>query len=60
MDNSKCLFCVVYRTRADDENRVTLTPIPGYSDCQNDYINASYIDVSTITTYQDYNYAGTA
>lgn len=54
------VLCGISYTCADDENRVTLTPIPGYSDCQNDYINASYIDVSTITTYQYYNYAGTA
>lgn len=31
---------------SDDDNRVILTSIPGFDDCQHDYINASYVDVS--------------
>ena len=30
----------------DDDNRVKLKPLNGREDCQHDYINASYIDVS--------------
>ena len=30
----------------DDDNRITLQPTEGRSDCQNDYINACYINVS--------------
>ena len=30
----------------DDDNRVILIPILGQQDCQNDYINASFLDVS--------------
>ena len=30
----------------DDDNRVVLKQYPGHEDCQHDYINASYIDVS--------------
>ena len=29
----------------DDNNRIVLRPIEGHSDCQRDFINASYIDV---------------
>ena len=32
----------------DDENRIVLKPISGCSDRQQDYINASYIDVSIL------------
>ena len=32
----------------DDDNRIILNPIPGQQDCQNDYINASYLDVSIL------------
>ena len=28
----------------DDDNRIILKPIPG-TECQNDYVNASYIEV---------------
>ena len=31
----------------DDDNRILLKSIPEASDCQGDYINACYIDVST-------------
>ena len=30
----------------DDGNRVVLKPLHGYEDCQHDYVNASYVDVS--------------
>ena len=30
----------------DDDNRVVLRPLEGHEDCQSDYINASYVDVS--------------
>ena len=32
----------------DDNNRIVLMPIEGHSDCQRDFINACYIDVSRI------------
>ena len=31
---------------ADDDNRIALKPIPEAEDCQKDYINACYVDVS--------------
>ncbi len=31
---------------ADDDNLIILDPILGQEDCQSDYINASYVDVS--------------
>ena len=31
---------------SDDDNRVILKSISGFDDCQHDYINASYVDVS--------------
>ena len=34
----------------DDHNRIALAPIPGHDDCQRDYINACYIDVSIYVT----------
>ena len=30
----------------DDDNRVILEPLLEYNDCQRDYINACYVDVS--------------
>ena len=30
----------------DDDNHVVLRPLEGHEDCQSDYINASYINVS--------------
>ena len=35
----------------DDDSRVILKPLPGRDDCQHDYINASYVDVSTSVLY---------
>ena len=33
-------------TPVDDDHRVTLRPLTGHEDCQTDYINAGYVDVS--------------
>ena len=33
---------------SDDDNRVVLKPIDGIDDCQHDYINASFVNVSYI------------
>ncbi len=33
-------------THADDDNRIVLQPLSGQEDCQSDYINACYVDVS--------------
>ena len=30
----------------DDDNKIPLQPIPDTPDCQEDYINACYVDVS--------------
>ena len=30
----------------DDDNRIVLKPLTDINDCQRDYINACYIDVS--------------
>ena len=30
---------------ADDEHRIVLEPLEGFTDCQHDFMNASYIDV---------------
>ena len=30
---------------ADDDHRISLMPLPNFPECQNNYINASYIDV---------------
>ena len=30
----------------DDDNRIKLKPVGGRADCQRDYINASYVNVS--------------
>ena len=35
-----------YVLYSDDENRITLIPIDENEDCQREYINASYVDVS--------------
>ena len=51
-----------YNSLIDDDNRIILNPIPGQQDCQNDYINASYLDVSiysimlSLTVQCYYNY----
>ena len=33
-------------TVLDDEHRMQLKPLPDHRDCQGDYVNASYVDVS--------------
>ena len=33
---------------SDDDNRITLKPLADANDCQRDYINACYVDVSLI------------
>ena len=49
-----CCFSLLYICCCyfftDDDNRIMLKPIPGHQDCQNDYINACYIDVSERTS----------
>ena len=37
-----------FKSLIDDDNRIILDTIPGQQDCQNDYINASYLDVSIL------------
>ena len=37
---------MVSLTYTDDDNHVILSPLEGHEDCQGDYINASYVDVS--------------
>ena len=44
-----CVFSyliLITHIPADDDNLIILDPIPGQEDCQSDYINASYVDVS--------------
>ena len=36
----------------DDDSRVILKPLPGHDNCQHDYINASYVDVSISSLYK--------
>ena len=36
----------LYLLQIDDDNRITLEPIPEADDCYGDYINACYIHVS--------------
>ena len=40
--------CVI---SADDDRRVKLRPLAGHPDCQGDYINASYVDVSEFSSH---------
>ena len=45
--------CMLFSTStficmSDDNNRVVLKPMDGHPDCQRDFINASYIHVSSI------------
>ena len=41
------VVCVAWEPLlTDDDNRVVLRPLEGHEDCQSDYINASYVDVS--------------
>ena len=37
---------VMYYCFSDDDNRIVLKPLADVSDCQRDYINACYVDVS--------------
>ena len=37
---------------ADDDNRIALKPLADVSDCQRDYINACYVDVSLSYHFQ--------
>ena len=41
------LFLLPYfiKCYSDDDNRIVLQPLSGCSDCQKDYINASFVDV---------------
>ena len=39
-------MCSHTRFPTDDDNLIILDPIPGQEDCQSDYINACYVDVS--------------
>ena len=44
-----CNCCLLpYAFVTDDDNRVLLEPIGDYPDCQNEYINACYVDVSGV------------
>ena len=42
---------VYFHLLTDDDNRIVLQPIGGHNSCQNDFINASYIDVG-LTSYE--------
>ena len=44
--------CILYELNvfADDDNRIVLKPLADVSDCQRDYINACYVDVSLVCT----------
>ena len=44
--------CMLSHSDIDDDSRVILKPLHGHDDCQHDYINASYVDVSISTSYQ--------
>ena len=50
-----CLCTILLFLHSDDDNRIVLQPISGHSDCQKDYINASYIDVSIMNSNQYVN-----
>ena len=43
--------CFVHFVCTDDDNRVKLKSLSGREDCQHDYINASYVDVSVHYNY---------
>ena len=42
-----CYFILLFFV-PDDDHRIPLVPLADIPDCQNDYINASYINVSTL------------
>ena len=44
---------------ADDDNLIILDPIPGQEDCQSDYINACYVDVSVCDLFMITNVIAT-
>ena len=48
--NSACHGIILYNENRyiDDDNRIVLKSISEVADCQGDYINACYIDVSYI------------
>ena len=41
----------IFTALADDENRITLKPNDDREDCQREYINACYVDVSATTVH---------
>ena len=53
--NTKHLHAI--HSDIDDDSHVILKPLPGHDDCQHDYINASYVDVSTSSLYK-HRYCG--
>jgi hypothetical protein len=40
------LYLSIWLCLLDDDNRIVLQPLAESKDCQGDYINACYIDVS--------------
>ncbi len=51
-----CVFSVINTySHADDDNLLVLQPIPGQEDCQSDYINACYVDVSVCVLSSYFN-----
>ena len=43
LGESHCEWLLLF---SDDDNRIALKSLPGSDDCQRDYINACYVDVS--------------
>ena len=41
----KCIYYCFIHHMTDDSHRIKLKPIPGSEECQDDFINASYVDV---------------
>ena len=39
------IMYIMHTNSLDDDHLISLVPIPNIPECQNDYINASYIDV---------------
>ena len=52
-----CVCVLISHTTipADDDNLIILDPIPGQEDCQSDYINACYVDVSVCVLSSYFN-----
>ena len=42
------MICTYYLSIPDDHNHIVLNAIPGFDDCQGEFINACYIEVSKI------------